>query len=388
MAERLVGRAWELNALTDLLHAGRAGHGRGFVVLGDAGIGKTTLATAFAARAESDGFTVGWGRCPEGEAVPYWPWRQALRAIDAAMPLAEVAPAGRAAMFGDVADRLARATAANPAAVILEDVHIADGPSLALLQFLTGVLPELGCVLLLTSRDNSIDMLPAAGEVLRSLPASFGRLTLAGLDRAETAELVEQVIGAPAAQLAEAVFERAGGNPFFAQELARLHAARADGSGVGPPAGVGQVVGRRLARLPQRTHDCLAAAAVLGDDAPLSQLATVAQVSVGEVLELLEDAVDARLVVLDGGGTASRTLWFERSSTTHSVRPVARCCTPASARRSSAAVAAEACTCRTMGSRSRGVVRPRACRPMLPVSPTISGERPGNPVPTGRVSTR
>jgi hypothetical protein len=269
-------------------------------VLGDAGLGKTTLATAFAARAESDGFTVGWGRCPEGEALPYWPWRQALRGIDPAMPLAAVAPAGRPAMFGDIADRLTRATELRPAAIILEDIHIADGPSLALLQFLIGVLPELHCVLLLTSRDNPVDLLPASVEVLRSLPAAFGRLTLAGLDRSETAELVQQILGTPAAQLADTVFERTGGNPFFVQELARLHAARGGGSGVGPPAGVGQVVGRRLARLPQQTHDCLVAAAVLGDDARLTQLATVAQLPVGDVLELLEAAVAARLVVLDG----------------------------------------------------------------------------------------
>lgn len=70
------------------------------------------------------------------------------------MPLAEVAPAGRPAMSGDVADGLTRATELRPAAVILEDSHIADGPSLALLQFLVSVLPELRCMLLLTSRDD------------------------------------------------------------------------------------------------------------------------------------------------------------------------------------------------------------------------------------------
>jgi len=300
MAERLVGRSWELNALVDLLGARREGRGRGFVVLGDAGIGKTTLASAFAERAEADGYAVGWGRCPEGEAVPYWPWRQALRAIDPAMPLAEVAPAGRPAMFGDVADRLASATAERPAAIILEDVHVADGSSLALLQFLSGVLPEVNCVLLLTSRDNSVDLLPGAAELLQSLPSAFGRLTLAGLDRSETAELIEQVLGRAADDVADAVFERTGGNPFFVEELTRLHAARGGSSGVGAPAGVGQVVGRRIARLHQQTHDCLAAAAVLGDDAPLSQLATVAQRPISEVLELMEEAADARLAILDG----------------------------------------------------------------------------------------
>ena len=300
MAESLVGRDWELTALADLLAAGGAGRGRGFLVLGDAGIGKTTLATAFAAQAEAEGFAVGWGRCPQGEAVPYWPWRQALRGIDPDMTLAEAGPAGRTAMFGAFADRFARATAKRPIAIVLEDVHLADGSSLALLQFLTGVLPELRCVLLLTSRDNSIDISAAAAETLRDLPAAFGRLTLAGLNKAETAQLVAEVLGTTDPQLADTIFERTGGNPFFVQEVSRLQAARGHASGIGPPAGVKQIVGRRLARLSQRSHDCLAAAAVLGDDASVSLLASVVQLPVTDVLELLEEAVDARLAVLDG----------------------------------------------------------------------------------------
>jgi predicted ATPase len=147
MVERLVGRRWELRALVELLGAAQSGRGRGLLLLGDAGIGKTTLAEALAA--EAVGCTVGWGRCPEIEAaMPYWPWRQALQPLDAAAPLVDSAPAGRPSMFADVAERLARAAAATPALLILEDVHLADAASLALLQFLAGVLPELRCVLL------------------------------------------------------------------------------------------------------------------------------------------------------------------------------------------------------------------------------------------------
>ena len=75
MVDRLVGRRWELGALTELLDAARSGRGSGLLLLGDAGIGKTTLAHALAERAPD--FTVGWGRCLETEATPYWAWRQA-----------------------------------------------------------------------------------------------------------------------------------------------------------------------------------------------------------------------------------------------------------------------------------------------------------------------
>ena len=297
MAPRMVGRRWELETLLDLLDSARSGRGHGVVLLGDAGMGKTTLAGALAA--EAVGCAVGWGRCPEVEAVPYWPWRQALRPLDADAPLSELAAAGRPAMFAEVAERLARACATTPALLILEDVHLGDGASLALLQFLAGVLPELRCLLLLTSRNNAVDTVPAAAVALEALPPAFGRLTLQGLDRDETAALVAQVLDRPDDQIADAVYARTDGNPFFVQELARLQAARGT-TAFGPPAGVQQVVGRRLARLRQRTHECLSAAAVLGDEVDVALLAEVAQLPVASVLDAVGEAVDARLAVLDG----------------------------------------------------------------------------------------
>ena len=297
MVERLVGRRWELCALSELLSSARSGRGRGLLLLGDAGIGKTTLAQALAA--EATGCTVGWGRCPEVEALPYWPWRQALLALDAAAPLTDSAASGRPSMFADVAELLARATTTTPALLIIEDVHLADPASSAMLHFLAGALPELRCALLLTSRDNSVDLPATAAEALEALPPAVGRLTLRGLDRADTAVLVERVLGRPDADVADAVYERTDGNPFFVQELARLHAAK-HGPGLGPPAGVQQVVGRRLARLRQSTNDCLSAAAVLGDDTDVSVLTEVVHLPVDAVLTGLDEAVHARLAGLDG----------------------------------------------------------------------------------------
>src|SRR6185436_10970005 len=49
---------------------------------GEAGIGKTRLADAFAVEARERGARVAWGRCWEAGGAPvYWPWLQAVRSL-------------------------------------------------------------------------------------------------------------------------------------------------------------------------------------------------------------------------------------------------------------------------------------------------------------------
>ena len=48
MTDAVVGRSFERASLQALLDVVSSGHGRGAILLGDAGIGKTTLATALA----------------------------------------------------------------------------------------------------------------------------------------------------------------------------------------------------------------------------------------------------------------------------------------------------------------------------------------------------
>ncbi|MFF0270411.1 ATP-binding protein [Kribbella sp. NPDC004536] len=289
MPERVVGRTRELSTLTGLLDEVERGRGQGALVIGDAGIGKSTTAAVLADTARSRGYAVAWGRCPETEALPYWPWRQVFRALGLSI---EPGDGARTSMFAAVADQLTTATAAQPAVIIVEDIHLADGSTLALLRFVVGLLPELRCLLLVTSRDNAVDVPEPAADALRALPPSFVRVPLGGLDRAETGELVAQVVGDADSTYADAVHARTGGNPFFVQELARWDAARGTTS-TETPTGVRQVLERRLARLRQHTYDVLAVAAVLGEDVDLRLLAAVADT--GDVLAVLGDAVAARL---------------------------------------------------------------------------------------------
>src|SRR5262249_50655757 len=104
MSVTLVGRDRELAAARDVLARARGGRGQLPVISGEAGLGKSALATAFADAA--DGFAVTWGRAWEvADAPAYFPVWSCLRALG-------VAPEGDAfALWERVLERLAVAGA-------------------------------------------------------------------------------------------------------------------------------------------------------------------------------------------------------------------------------------------------------------------------------------
>ena len=100
-----------------------------------------------------------------------------------------------------------------------------------------------------------------------------------------------------------AIHGRAEGNPFFMTELARLFAADpqlTEGEVVrriGVPAGVRDVVHRRLAHLAAPTVDVLQMAAVLGPLAEAGLLAAAMGITIDDCLDRLEPALEARLLL-------------------------------------------------------------------------------------------
>ena len=75
----LVGRQEELSQLEDALLSANRGDGRFVLLAGEAGIGKTRLATELTRRARKLGCDVLWGSCSEAElALPYLPFVEAV----------------------------------------------------------------------------------------------------------------------------------------------------------------------------------------------------------------------------------------------------------------------------------------------------------------------
>jgi eukaryotic-like serine/threonine-protein kinase len=342
-----VGREAELAALTADLEVAAGGRGGVVVLAGEPGIGKTRLAEELAAAAAARGALVLWGRCWEGEGAPaFWPWVQVVRTyVEGSDPavlrqemgagaadIAQVVPAvrerlpdlpappplepeaARFRLFDSLAGFLRAAAARRPLLLVLDDLHWADAPSLALLRFVGRELEDAGLLVVGIYRHTEVDrghpLLGTLADLTRGQHRR--RLLLGGLDQREVASFVALVAGVePALGLAAAVHRRTDGNPFFVAEVVRLlvsqgrlgHAqAGSPVPAAGLPEGVKAVVAERLGRLSDGCQGVLEVAAVLGREFELRALQPASGLDPGRLLELLEEAEAARVIAEVPGG--------------------------------------------------------------------------------------
>ena len=329
------GRAVELRRLDALLE--RAGQGSPQVVLvaGDAGVGKTRLLLALADRARQRGTRVLMGASVElGDiGFAYLPVVDALRELaddpeearlltGAAMTapalgrlLPGIEPAGPA---GDSLDQLQVLDAVravlvglaerSPVALVLEDLHWADRATRDLIAFLARTLRAGRVTLVVSYRSDELHrrhpLRPLLAELVR-LPA-VERLELAPFTRAELAEHLEAIAGAPlAAEQVEGIHARSEGNPFYAEQL--LAAGAGDAHVELPPTLV-EVLLARVQGLSEPAQQVLRVAAVAGRRVPHRLLAAVAGQPEAELEQGLHEAVGAGVLATDvaTGGYAFR----------------------------------------------------------------------------------
>src|SRR5262249_34043994 len=296
------------------------------------------LAEELIRSARTRGFQVLVGRSWEAGGAPaYWPWVQALRAYAresdtgelrsqlgaGAADLAQIIPelrerfpdlpappsldaeGARFRLFDATAEFLRSASRARPLLLALDDLHAADTPSLLLLQFLARQLADSGLLVLGTLRD--VDPIPGAPlqETLAQLAreAATRRLSLAGLSERAVAEYVELSAARLASpELTTALYEQTDGNPLFVTETVRLLALEEfqrdeSETTIAIPQSIRDVIARGLAVLSQECNRMLVLASVLGREFELSTLASIAQAPEDELLEPLDEAMTARVVV-------------------------------------------------------------------------------------------
>lgn len=354
LCPRLVGRDEQLFLLEDALLAAHGGESRFVALCGEAGIGKTRLASELANRAQRLGWAVLWGACSEAELpLPYLPLVEALGnyiSLQGSERLASSLGAARrelAQLFPQLAgDELAQpvgdpaqaklrlfeavvALLAIPAheqgmLLVVEDVHWADSATRELLDHLARRLTSMRSLLLLTYRSDELDRRHPLAPLLQTWRRSgvAELVTLAPLAEGEIAEMIAAILDEQRVEpeFLDLMHARSEGNPFVLEEMLKEAIDHGDVFRAGRgwqqrasedlriPETVRDTILLRFGRLGEAEEEVLQVAAVLGRTFDYGTLVAITGAAEATVHRALEVGVAQQLLEEVGDGRA-RYLW-------------------------------------------------------------------------------
>jgi tetratricopeptide (TPR) repeat protein/energy-coupling factor transporter ATP-binding protein EcfA2 len=332
----LIGRERELTILQGVLAVAETRRGQVLIVVGEAGVGKTTLITALAAEVDRRSGLVLLGRSHESEKIlPFGPWVDALRTAqvirdeqlvsslnpvwraeltrllpEIGSPDLPMPSEDRRRLFDGVTHLLESLASTQPVVLILEDLHWADEMSVRLFSFVGRRLGTSRILVVASVREEELADAPALRSVLQEFQqeSHVVQVLLAPLTREDTGTLVRSLVRkgtdeAGIARLARQAWTVSEGNPFTVVETMR---ALDDGSS--PDARddlpmaerVRQVIATRLERLGPQARSLLPIAAVMGREFDFALLQRAAGVDEGVAAQGVEELVRRR--VLHGVG--------------------------------------------------------------------------------------
>jgi hypothetical protein len=292
----LIGRGGQLAVLREALLRAEGGRGGLVLVVGEAGIGKTSLVEPIAEEAKGRGAQVVFGRAWEAaESPPYFPLWECFRSLG----VERSADTDPFRLWEKVLGALAERAAARPVVWVLDDLHAADLLTLDLLTFLAHPARAMRLLILATARDHD-PRTPVRGAARLARMARDGtEVRLGPLPPAAMTELVSRVCGRAPAGLVEHVLARTEGNPLFVVEFARTirELPRGAMEWQSLPPTVRELVLERVAPLPSDTRSVLEAGAVLGRDFSSGRVARLLGKLPAQVIDLLRVAVDVGVVL-------------------------------------------------------------------------------------------
>jgi DNA-binding NarL/FixJ family response regulator len=315
----LLERDDEWVRLNELIDRAEAGAGGVVAVEGPAGIGKTRLIRSV--RAEAAGRGLALASAVGGSLEQDFSFgvvRQLFEPMIAATPDPDQLFAGGAAAAAPLLGRrpaethpdgdspgavlhglywltVALTEARGPIALICDDAHWFDGPSLRFVAYLAGRVTELPVAIVVGTRP---PVPGAEGELLRLLLAhqNVARLRLAPLSSDAVGEIVRSsLLGRPEPAFCDAVAKASNGNPFLVAEILRA----AQTAGLSPDAASADRLAEidaeasvlaRIGRLPTSALEVARSVAVLGGDAHLRHIAAMTGLdhdAVGSAADLL-----------------------------------------------------------------------------------------------------
>jgi DNA-binding CsgD family transcriptional regulator len=309
-SEVVVGRGAELDAIREFLEP-RLERPRALLLEGEAGIGKTRLLAAADEEARRRGWQVlGCGPAAAEAQLAFAALTDVFgEVLDG--DLTTLPEPQRAALLGAVrradtdVDRLALSMGvlnllrglarAGPVALVIDDAQWLDEPSARAFSFALRRLTAEPVVVIASRREGE-SLPPAFGEAARAIGLS--RLPVRALSLGAIARIVRAQLSVLFSRpVLLRIHDAAGGNPFFALELARAAAEATErGDVLAIPESLRELVRIRLAALPDAARAALLVVAALGQ--PQSSVVAAA---VEDWEDVIAPAVDAGVIELVGG---------------------------------------------------------------------------------------
>lgn len=322
-APQFIGRLEVLDELRRRADHVRAGTGGLTLVLGEAGVGKSTLMAELVRECQSKGMEILHGRpgafdnppplhlirtalesqggptdpmtgVPEGSgALPFVPpspadrvmigfaprleqpealeqWDARARLLESVSASPDGAEGGRAGLFASLADQFLSLADRTPTLVVLEDLHRADESTLDFLEFLAPQLEPHPLWVVATTLPPPSLAEPRRGRVERLAHAPTTKeMRVRPFTAGEVAEFVRHLAKDRPITGDEVTrwFSQTGGNPLFIEQLVRTHAEVAPpppGGEVDAPAAMAEFLQQQIHSLSEEEHRTMTVASILG----------------------------------------------------------------------------------------------------------------------------
>jgi DNA-binding CsgD family transcriptional regulator len=328
LAGALVGRDQETATLVRLVADVARGRGGSVLIEGEPGIGKSSLVRTALADPAATACQVYWGAGDElGQALPLLPLVEGLRVREPStnprrdmivrlMQGEFTADRGAdisAALSEQLLALVAEQCATSPTVLVVDDLQWADPATVALWRRLARAAPTLPLLLIGMMRP-----VPQRDDLLalRNMPEVSTRLQLTGLADGDVDELIAALAGGrPDASLLR-LAEGAAGNPLYLTELVaaldRSSSLIVTSSGSakltsGPaPSSLSAAIADRLGFVPGWVREVLRAAALLGVDFAVPDLAIVLGRNVAELVPAVDEACAAGVLAESGSSLGFR----------------------------------------------------------------------------------
>jgi DNA-binding CsgD family transcriptional regulator len=327
-AGALIGRDSEMALLTGLIKEAAKGRGGSVLIEGEPGIGKSALVRAAVAQAPEAGCQVFWGAGDElSQALPLLPFLDGLRVREpSANPrritivqllrgevAADRGTDGPTVLAEQLLALITEQCAVQPVILVVDDLQWADQASVALWGRLARSARQMPLLLVGTMRP-----VPQREDLLalRRVAGDAARLQLTRLTETAVADLVAALAGGRPDEGLLRLADGAAGNPLYLTELV---AALTRGSGLtvtetgaaklagdSAPGSLSAAIADRLGFVTGPVREVLRAAALLGAEFAVPDLAIVLGRGVADLIPAVDEACAAGVLAESGHGLGFR----------------------------------------------------------------------------------